>query len=146
MPLYFAYGSNMDINQLRQRCPKSKFINIGKLIGYRLEFTHYSSGWEGGVADVVPDSEKEVWGIVYQLSKSDLVRLDSYEGYPDIYTRFKTGIETPFGRKSNVWVYRVVYKGTYEPTRAYLDIIKRAALTYQFPANYIAYLNRIKTI
>lgn len=136
----------MDVTQMRQRCPKSKLIDIGKLIGYRLDFTHYSSGWEGGVADIVSDNENEVWGIVYQLSKSDLVRLDSYEAYPDIYTRFKTIIITPTNRKTNVWVYTVLNKGNYKPTRDYLDIIKKAAIKYQFPSNYIANLNNINPI
>lgn len=146
MPLYFAYGSNMDLALMKQRCPASELIDIGKLIGYRLDFTHYSSGWESGVADIVSDNEYEVWGLVYQLSKSDLDSLDRHEGYPDIYNRFKTVIITRNNIKANVWVYSVVTKGNFKPTKAYLDIIKTSASIYQFPSNYIEYLNKIKTI
>lgn len=94
MPLYFAYGSNLDVEQMKRRCPESKVLVPGCLRGYRLDFTWHSSGWGGGVADVVLDPQKEVWGVVYELTMRDLELLDNYEGYPKVYTRFQTSIET----------------------------------------------------
>ena len=78
---YFAYGSNLDLLQMKRRCPLSKLISKGMLPDYRLTFNRYASGWDGGVADVIQDEDSEVWGLIFEISDSDLVRLDHYEGY-----------------------------------------------------------------
>ena len=146
MPLYFAYGSNLSIDQMTIRCPNSKSLEIGCLKHYRLAFTRYSSGWGGGVADVVLDSDHEVWALIYELSKEDLNHLDSYEGYPDVYTRFQKTIKTLTGIVSDVWAYSVVQKSTFiPPTREYMKIIKKAAFELEFPETYRLFLEKIQT-
>ena len=135
---YFAYGSNLDLAQMKIRCPSSELISKGSLSGYRLTFNRYSSGWGGGVADVIQDQDSKVWGLVFKLSNSDLKRLDSYEGcYNDqtsLYERWKAIINTPKGQISDVWVYTVVEKQKFvQPTLEYLQIIKDAAVRWNFP-------------
>ena len=135
---YFAYGSNLDLAQMKIRCPSSELISKGSLSGYRLTFNRYSSGWGGGVADVIQGKGSEVWGLVFELSNSDLKRLDSYEGcYNDqtsLYERWKAVINTPKGQISDVWVYTVVEKQKFvQPTLEYLQIIKDAAVRWNFP-------------
>jgi len=144
MPLYFAYGSNLDPDQMKRRCPESKFKIAGFLQGYRLDFTWYSPGWVGGIADIVLDPQEEVWGVVYELTIKDLELLDAYEGYPEIYTRFQTSIETSEGTLNDVWVYAVVNKNTFiPPSRQYLEIIKRGAVLFGFPEDYRSFLEKI---
>ena len=135
---YFAYGSNLDLAQMKIRCPSSELISKGSLSGYRLTFNRYSSGWGGGVADVIQDQDSKVWGLVFKLSNSDLKRLDSYEGcYNDqtsLYERWKAVINTPKGQISDVWVYTDVEKQKFvQPTIEYLQIIKDAAVRWNFP-------------
>ena len=65
---YFAYGSNLDLLQMKRRCPLSKLISKGKLPDYRLTFNRYAEGWDGGVADVIPVSYTHL-----TLPTSDLV-------------------------------------------------------------------------
>ena len=135
---YFAYGSNLDLAQMKIRCPSSELISKGSLSDYRLTFNRYSSGWGGGVADVIQGKGSEVWGLVFELSNSDLKRLDSYEGcYNDqtsLYERWKAVINTPKGQISDVWVYTVVKKQKFvQPTLEYLQIIKDAAVRWNFP-------------
>ena len=135
---YFAYGSNLDLVQMKIRCPSSELISKGSLPDYRLTFNRYSSGWGGGVADVIQGKGSEVWGLVFELSNSDLKRLDSYEGcYNDqtsLYERWKAVINTPKGQISDVWVYTVVEKQKFvQPTLEYLQIIKDAAVRWNFP-------------
>jgi hypothetical protein len=145
MPLYFAYGSNLDVNQMKRRCPESKIKVAGYLRGYRLNFTWYSPGWGGGVADVVVDTQKVVWGVAYELTIKDLELLDFYEGYPEIYTRFQTSIETSMGTLNDVRVYSVVNKSTFIlPAREYLEIIKRGADRFEFPDDYRLFLKGIR--
>ena len=147
---YFAYGSNLDLPQMKRRCPSSKLISKGSMSGYRLTFNRFSSGWGGGVADVIQDQGSKVWGLVFELSDTDLERLDRYEGYhkdwTSLYERWNTVIDTPNGQVSDVWVYTVVEKQQFvKPTLEYLQIIKDAAKKWNFPKAYLtlAYLNAL---
>ena len=147
---YFAYGSNLDLPQMKRRCPSSKLISKGSLSGYRLTFNRFSSGWGGGVADVIQDQGSKVWGLVFELFDTDLERLDRYEGYhkdwTSLYERWKTVIDTPNGQVSDVWVYTVVEKQKFvKPTPEYLQIIKDAAVKWNFPKAYLtlAYLDAL---
>lgn len=148
--LTFAYGSNLDKAQMNQRCPdltKAPTIEpvIGTLEGYRLGFTRYSQRRRGGVADVLEDATSEVWGLIYQITTSDLRSLDRSEGYPTAYTRRQQVIQTANGFVEDVWVYMVVAKEDFvAPTSDYLGIIKRAAFDLDFPAAYRAFLETIR--
>ena len=138
---YFGYGSNMDLSQMKRRCPSFKLIDKGSLSGHCLTFNKYSNGWGGGVADAVQDQGSKVWGLVFKISDSDLGRLDMYEGcYKDqisLYERWKAVINTPKGQISDVWVYTVVEKQKFvQPTLEYLQIIKDAAIRWNFPKDY----------
>jgi gamma-glutamylcyclotransferase (GGCT)/AIG2-like uncharacterized protein YtfP len=144
---YFGYGSNLDLSQMKRRCPSSKLISKGSLPGYRLTFNRFSNGWGGGVADVIQDQDSKVWGLVFEISDSDLERLDRYEGYhkdqTSMYERWKAVIDTPNGQISDVWVYTVVEKQKFvSPTLEYSQIIKDAAVRWKFPKVYQQALER----
>ena len=144
---YFAYGSNLDLSQMKRRCPEYRLISKGSLSGYSLTFNRFSSGWGGGVADVIQDQDSKVWGLVFEISDSDLERLDRYEGYhkdqTSMYERWKAVIDTPNGQISDVWVYTVVEKQKFvSPTLEYLQIIKDAAVRWKFPNAYQQALER----
>jgi gamma-glutamylcyclotransferase (GGCT)/AIG2-like uncharacterized protein YtfP len=144
--LYFAYGSNLNKTQMKKRCQTSKLIDVGYLKDYKLVFSYYSSTWNGGVADIIPENGTIVWGLIYTLTEQDLTRLDKYEGYPDIYTRFHTSIRTIKDTILNAWVYTVIKKTSFmPPTKGYLENIKIAAREYNFPKNYCKFLDNIIT-
>jgi len=91
---YFAYGSNLDWEQMRNRCPSASFFCVAVLPGCRLDFTHYSEARNRNcwVADIVADVNEKVWGVVYCIDKSDIGNLDKHEGYKlqrvkNIYSR-----------------------------------------------------------
>jgi gamma-glutamylcyclotransferase (GGCT)/AIG2-like uncharacterized protein YtfP len=129
---------------MRQRCPDSRPVVAGRLSGYRLGFTRHSSGWNCGVADVVPCDGREVWGLLYELSPSDLDLLDQHEGYPHAYSRFQTTITTNGRSFPLVWVYSVREKESFiPPSRVYLAILKRAAREHGFPDSYLCELDEI---
>ena len=135
---YFAYGSNLDLHQMKRRCPSSKLISKGSLSDHRLTFNRYSSGWGGGVADVIQAKDSKVWGLIFEISDADLERLDRYEGcYKDqksLYERWKAVIDTPNGQVCDVWIYTVIEKQRFvQPTLEYLQIIKDAAVKWNFP-------------
>lgn len=71
---YFAYGSNMWLAQMRQRCPKSRLLGPAALPGYR--FIINSRGY----ANIVADAQAEVLGLLYAISDTDETALDGFEG------------------------------------------------------------------
>ena len=51
--LYFAYGSNMNDEQMEFRCPDAEAVGTVCLEGYRLAFL--SNGTGRGVSNILPD-------------------------------------------------------------------------------------------
>ena len=68
--LYFAYGSNMNWDQMRERCPSARFEFVAKAEGLRFAFTRFSKKRQCGVADIVASPGSEVWGAVFAIPKS----------------------------------------------------------------------------
>lgn len=146
--LYFAYGSNLDKGQMKERCPSCRALAVGRLNDHSLAFSRFSKTRGCGVADVVADEEGEVWGLLYELTKNDLTgSLDHYEGYPQNYTRLKQPIETLSHGIQDAWVYTVVDKKEFVPPDSrYLSIIKKAAGALGFPREYCSYLESFQTV
>jgi len=84
---YFAYGSNLSKKQMGEWCPESKPRLIAILPNYKLVFTDWSRQWRGGVATIKRFSGEKVLGAIYEITESDLRRLDKKEGYPQNYSR-----------------------------------------------------------
>src|SRR5579875_2134071 len=66
--LYAAYGSNMDPEQMLERCPHSPAAGTGWLNGWRLTFGGEELGWDGALAMVVPDAASQVFVALYEMS------------------------------------------------------------------------------
>src|SRR4051812_6473274 len=79
--LTLAYGSNMNWNQMRERCPSSRFVEIAVLRDHKLAFTRKSDNRGCGVADVVAEDGALVWGVVYEIADVDIDKLDAWEGF-----------------------------------------------------------------
>ncbi|KAK7755616.1 hypothetical protein SLS62_002225 [Diatrype stigma] len=73
--LYFAYGSNMHLQQMAARCPESTLFGIGILRGYK-----WQTNSRGGGNVVEGHQEDAVEGILFTLSPSDLEALRPFEG------------------------------------------------------------------
>ena len=71
---YFAYGSNMDMEQMRRRCPDAKCIDTAVLHGWKFALD------EVGYATVVPEAGASVPGLLWMLADADEAELDVYEG------------------------------------------------------------------
>ncbi|TGJ80070.1 hypothetical protein E0Z10_g8702 [Xylaria hypoxylon] len=72
--LYFAYGSNLWMEQMAARCPNSYYTGRALLPDYRWQIN------ERGYANIVPASGFTVHGLVYELGAGDEARLDRSEG------------------------------------------------------------------
>ena len=77
--LYFAYGSNMNHEHMKHRCPKAKYIGKKTLPDYELVFR--------SVADVQESPGKTVEGALFEITKDCEEALDRYEGFPNLYIK-----------------------------------------------------------
>lgn len=137
--LYFAYGSNMNPNQMKKRCPHSKAIAKARLRGFRLAIN------SRGVATVVNDSNKYVSGVVWQISAKDEAMLDVYEGVKaGVYS--KKIVSVSFGnnrtKEALIYVDKNTYSGT--PRVGYLEKIINGAKFFGLDKSYITNLERLK--
>ncbi len=79
---YFAYGSNLNQKQMKERCPDSKPLFTAVLPNYKLVFVDWSRQWRGGVASIKLFRGERVRGAIYEVTEACLQRLDRYEsGY-----------------------------------------------------------------
>jgi len=146
---YFAYGSNLDWDQMRARCPSSVFLHVACLRDHALAFTRYLPKRGCGVADVVRRADHEVWGAVYELSDDDGCRLDACEGYVpgrrrNGYRRVgaRVAIDGRDTRPIDVVTYEVCERRPTHvpPDRSYMGHLLRGARTWGLPASYQAAL------
>jgi gamma-glutamylcyclotransferase (GGCT)/AIG2-like uncharacterized protein YtfP len=83
--LYFAYGSNLDPERMKERCPSAQVIGSGALGGYRLTFTENNAGKI--VANIEEHEGSQVWGTIFHIEEADRKVLDKCEGHPNVYER-----------------------------------------------------------
>jgi gamma-glutamylcyclotransferase (GGCT)/AIG2-like uncharacterized protein YtfP len=138
--LYAAYGSNMDPEQMLERCPHSPAAGTGWLNGWRLTFGGEEMGWDGALAMVVPDPNSQVFVALYDLSPHDHEVLDTWEGAKTgLYNKIKLRVSTLDGDVL-AWVYILdAYEGGL-PSARYLGMIAEAAQAAGAPDDYVAEL------
>lgn len=88
MKKYFAYGSNMNPQRLKERRINYVQRSPAILKAWRLEFNKVASRSPAeGYANIVTDVNGIVEGVLYDMRDSDISKLDKYEGYPEHYCR-----------------------------------------------------------
>jgi gamma-glutamylcyclotransferase len=151
--LYFAYGSNLNWNQMKERCPQSRFIAIAYYPNHILSFTRQSVSerWGKGswVADMVFSPGDRVWGVVYELSEPDLINLDKCEGInlERGYLRQEIVVHTKEEERIVAWSYFVKNKtGRGSPSDKYLKVVLAGARFHSLPEDYLDFLEKIEPI
>jgi len=134
MTIYFAYGSNLDTEQIRRRCPSAHGICTATLAGYRLAFTGRSGLWGGAVATIEPDPDCTTWGALYTLSEADSAELDRWEGAPHAYERIMVDAITNDGQVVPAVTYRKRDRREGKPTAAYVKRIRAGYKAWGLPS------------
>ncbi len=140
VPLYAAYGSNMDPAQMMQRAPHSPTAMTGWLIGWRLTFSGEDIGWEGALATVVEDPGSQVFVVIYDVTTEDEKLLDRWEGEDfGLHKKLKLRVHTLDG-PALAWLYVLdAYEGGL-PSARYLGVVADAAEAAGAPEDYVAEL------
>ncbi|WP_375407805.1 gamma-glutamylcyclotransferase family protein [uncultured Methylobacterium sp.] len=131
MPLYFAYGANMDAGAMALRCPGSILIGQGRLNRHRFIVMRE------GYASVVRDASATVWGVLWDLKPADMPALDRYEGVAGgLYVKASQPVVTKGGiKRALIYLGGSAVSGT--PRPGYLEAVLAAAVAAQLPPPYL---------
>ena len=141
---YFAYGSNMNWTQMQRRCPSSRFVCAARLPGYRFAIGRHSRLRDCGTATILQEISSEVWGVVYDVSETDLLAMDRFE---DGYGRNELCVYSMNGNQASLKV--MVYVAPEEaevplPTLEYKRLMLEGARHWRLPDEYCLMLERIE--
>lgn len=140
MKYYFAYGANMDLDRMLDRCPNAKFIEAGELKGYRFIIN------TRGVASIVPESTSSVFGIIWTITEEDEAFLDHFEGVKGgWYSKYTVTVcEIVEHNRHDCLVYVTSDSKEGKPIVDYFHNIIKWVKNYQFQKEYIIYLESLK--
>ena len=118
---YFAYGSNMNPERMKERIGWMPPLRSAILKDYQLLFDKQSN--DGGKANIRPLKGEKVEGVLYQLAEQDLVNLDGFEGISEgHYARERLEVNINGNGKCRATAYIALKTGPENPpTREYLD-------------------------
>nr|DAV87590.1 MAG TPA: hypothetical protein [Caudoviricetes sp.] len=104
---YIAYGSNLNIRQMKMRCPSARIIGTSEVPNYELLFKGSKTG---SYLTIEPKENSTVPVAVWEVTQKDELALDRYEGFPAFYYKAEMvlpikGIRTGRVRQRRVFVY-----------------------------------------
>jgi gamma-glutamylcyclotransferase (GGCT)/AIG2-like uncharacterized protein YtfP len=136
--LYIAYGSNLNLAQMADRCPTARVIGSGEMKDWRLLFRGSRAG---AVATVEPEKGSSVPVLLWEITSADEAALDRYEGWPFLYRKETVTVKIngrtikamvyimnegrPLGQPG-CYYYSVILEG-YKEAGFDMDILRRAA-------------------
>ncbi|MFD2328810.1 gamma-glutamylcyclotransferase family protein [Cohnella sp. GCM10020058] len=134
--LYFAYGSNLNREQMRRRCPSAQAIGRAYLPHYSLEFKANLNGV--GVANIRQEYGSYVEGALYQLTERCQNTLDGFEGHPYVYRRNMVKV-FDYDHQENWACTYILGRGEFaQPSDEYLDRIQDGYLDFGIPFERLA--------
>ena len=135
---YFAYGSNMNLEQMKYRCPAAEVVENVRLENYRLAFRGRAPG--NGVATVLQEKGSYVEGVLWKITEACEKSLDFYEGFPSFYGKESIRVKNQDGVEKEVFVYMMnaPHKDVpAKPSKFYLDGILEGCKDNQIPTESV---------
>jgi cation transport regulator ChaC len=144
---YFAYGSNMHPTTFEgRRRMKPLERRVGQLVGYRLRFNlEGRPKGKAAPANICIDSDGAVWGVLYRITRRDLLRLNSTEGIPGRgYRPVALGALDNDGNRLTAVAYMAAGKeADGNPSLRYITLLRDGARFHGLPASWIEYLDSV---
>ena len=134
--LYIAYGSNLNIRQMEQRCLTAKYYGKGMLKGYELLFKGHPNN---AFLTVAPKKGSSVPVVVWEIEEEDEKSLDRYEGYPVLYYKEYIPVELEGGKVIEAMAYIMtdLRGGLNRPSRYYLEAVAEGYDSFGFNREYL---------
>ena len=144
---YFAYGSNMHPATFEgRRRIKPLERRVGRIEGYRLRFNLGGRPrGKAAPANICVDGECEVWGVIYRITRRDLLRLNSTEGIPGGgYQPVVLDALDQDGNRLAAVAYVAAGKETDGcPSLRYITLLREGARFHGLPSRWIDYLDAV---
>ena len=138
---YIAYGSNLNIRQMRIRCPHARVIGTAVINDYELLF---KGSRTGAYLTIEPKEGSEVPVAVWEVTESDEAALDRYEGYPVFYYKKEIeldirGIRTGKIRRRKCFVYIMHEERKIGvPSLSYVSTCLQGYISFGFDEHYLS--------
>lgn len=131
MPLYFAYGANMDVSAMSARAPGARPLGLARLVRHRFAIT------EHGYASILRDPRATVHGLLWEVPLADIRALDRFEEVDrGLYAKIAQPVITASGPRRAL-VYAGTGKPGGKPRAGYLEDVIRAGAEIGLPSGYL---------
>ena len=131
---YFAYGSNMNHDQMKERCSNSNFVKRVFLKGYRFVYDGNSRNRAGPVANIIPSLNRTVYGGLFEIDKDDLASL---KGHEKNYKKTRINVEDEESNSYRAVVYLRDKQKKGKPNGLYRKIVIQGAKDCGLMSDYI---------
>ena len=138
---YIAYGSNLNIRQMRMRCPSARVIGTAAIPDYELLF---KGSQTGAYLTIEPKVGASVPVAVWSVTAEDEVALDRYEGFPSFYYKAEMklpikGIKSGTVRIRDCFVYIMHEERSIGvPSLAYVGVCLEGYISFGFDEHFLA--------
>ena len=145
---YFAYGANMHDSAFRERRNmRPREWRAGRIHGYRLRFNlEGRPKGKAAPANISPELAAEVWGVLYRISRRDLLWLDFSEGVPGRRYRH-LWIEAEDAQGIPLAAVTYIAEGNAadgNPSLRYLTLLREGARAKGLPEYYLRLLDQVR--
>jgi cation transport regulator ChaC len=144
---YFAYGSNMHkgtfVERRRIRPLESR---VGRIVGYRLRFNlEGRPKGKAAPANICPDADQEVWGVLYKITRRDMLRLDSTEGVPGrgYQPTWLTAVDVDGNPLTAIAYVATGKESDGTPSHRYISLLRDGARFHGLPEHWVEFLDGV---
>lgn len=143
--LYFAYGSFLDSETLRQHCPSARFVTSAVLPNFEVQFNYMSKTYKAGVTGVEFAPGNMARGVVYEIPEEEMERLDVVEAvHQGFYYRETVLVVDEDGGFLEAETYRTTDpKGPFKSSRKYVGLMLKGAREHKLDPDYIRELETL---
>lgn len=118
----------------------------GRIKGYRLRFNLAGRPkGKAAPANIYPAQNAEVWGVLYRITRRDLIRLDASEGIPGRRYR-PVWLEAEDIQGNSLEAVTYVAEGQEKdgnPSLRYITLLREGARAHHLPEHWIRYLENV---
>jgi cation transport regulator ChaC len=145
---YFAYGANMHDSAFRvRRGIRARESCTACVAGFRLRFNlEGRPRGRAAPANLSADTQAEVWGVLYRITRRDLLRLDLTEGVPGRgYRHVAVEARDADGRTLAAIAYMAPSTAPDgRPSLRYINLLREGARAHNLPEHWVRWLDSIE--
>lgn len=145
---YFAFGANMHHSAfIKRRRMNPAEWRAGRIPGYRLRFNLEGRPiGKAAPANISVDADAEVWGVLYRITRRDLIHLDATEGVPGRrYRQLWLTAKDIAGNEAAAVTYIADGKEKDgNPSLRYITLLREGAKAHGLPEHWIRHLESVR--